>query len=185
MNMLDAILSAQNGAAVRQIGSQFGLGDDQTTSALGALVPALAAGFQRNAQSPGGLDSLIAALSSGGHAKYVDNPATLSDPATVADGNGILGHVFGSKEVSRQVAGQAAASTGINPDILKRMLPVVASMMMGTLARQPAAPVGAPAAMPGGATGGLLGMLGATLDQNRDGSIVDDVTRLLGGAFRR
>ena len=183
MNMLDAILSAQNGAAVRQIGSQFGLREDQTTAALGALVPALAAGVQRNTRSAGGLDSLIAALSGGDHAKYVDNPATLNDPGTVADGNSILGHVFGSKEVSREVAGQAAARTGINADVLKRMLPLVATLMMGTLARQQAPPVSARAAAPGGA--GLLGVLGATLDQNRDGSIVDDVTRLLGSALRR
>jgi hypothetical protein len=184
MNMLDAILSVQNGAAVRQIGSQVGLREDQTTAALGALVPALAAGFQRNTQSTGGLDSLIAALSGGGHAKYVDTPTTLSDPGTVADGNGILGHVLGSKEVSREVAGQAAARTGIGADVLKRMLPLVATVMMGTLARQSAPPAGTPATAPGSGAG-LLGMLGATLDQNRDGSIVDDVTRLLGGALRR
>jgi hypothetical protein len=183
MNMLDAILSAQNGAAVRQIGTQLGLGEGQTIAALGVLVPALAAGVRQNTRNSGGLDSLIAALSSGTHARYVDNPATLSDPATVADGNGILGHVFGSKEVSRGVAGQAAAQTGISADVLRRMLPLVATLVMGTLAHQQAPQAGARASVPGGA--GLLGMLGATLDQNRDGSIVDDVTRLLGSALRR
>jgi hypothetical protein len=40
MNILDAIVHAQDGAAVRQLGSQTGLGQDQTTAALSALVPA-------------------------------------------------------------------------------------------------------------------------------------------------
>ena len=62
MNILDAILNAQNGAAVSQLGSQVGLSPDQTTAALSALVPALAAGFQRNMQSAGGLESLTSAL---------------------------------------------------------------------------------------------------------------------------
>ena len=42
MNILDAIVNAQDGAAVRQLGSQVGLRPDQTTAALSALVPALA-----------------------------------------------------------------------------------------------------------------------------------------------
>jgi len=48
MNILETILAAQNGGAVKQMGQQLGLGDDQASSVLSALVPALAAGFQRN-----------------------------------------------------------------------------------------------------------------------------------------
>ena len=39
MNILDTIITAQDGAAVRNIGSQFGLGDDQATAALSAVIP--------------------------------------------------------------------------------------------------------------------------------------------------
>jgi hypothetical protein len=48
-----------------------------------------------------------------------------------ADGNGILGHILGSKDVSRQVAAQASARTGIGADVLKKMLPLVATLAMG------------------------------------------------------
>ena len=187
MNILDAILGAQNGAAVRQIGSQLGLPEDQTTAALGALVPALAAGVQRNVQA-GGLDSLLSALAGGNHARYVDDPAALAQPDAVADGNGILAHVFGSKEVSREVAARAAAQTGVGPDILKRMLPMAAALMMGAMARQPSAPAPAAAAMPGsgGDVGrGLLNMLTATLDRNRDGSLLDDVMGMVGRVLQK
>jgi hypothetical protein len=47
-----------------------------------------------------------------------------------------LGHLFGSKELSRAVAQQAAAQTGIGQDILKQMLPVLASTIMGGLFKQ-------------------------------------------------
>src|SRR5262245_8621803 len=123
MSLLDTILGAQNGGAVDQIGAQLGLGSSETASALGALVPALAAGVQRNAQTGGGLADLMSALATGGHQQYLDNPTTLGQAASVQDGNAILGHVFGSKDVSRQVAAQAAAQTGISADILKKMLP--------------------------------------------------------------
>ena len=47
MNILDSIMNAGNGAAVRQIGSQVGLDEAQTAAALSALVPALSAGCGR------------------------------------------------------------------------------------------------------------------------------------------
>jgi hypothetical protein len=184
MNLLDLISNAQGGAAVQEIGSQLGLGQQQTTTALAALVPALAAGFQRNAQSTGGLDGLVSALSHGQHSQYLDNPTVLGRADSISDGNGILGHVFGSKDVSRQVASRAAAQTGLSEDVLKRMLPMVAALMMGAMARQ-ATQGGGRLAQPAPAGGGLMGMLGATLDQNRDGSMIDDVIGLLGRSFSR
>ena len=63
MSILDSIMNAGSGAAVRQLGSQLGLDEAQTASALSALVPALSAGLQRNVQSPDGLSGLINALS--------------------------------------------------------------------------------------------------------------------------
>ena len=182
MNILEALLAAQGGGAVRQLGKQFGLQDDQASAALSALVPALAAGMAKNATQEGGLAGLTAALAGGRHGQYLDDLGALARPETVADGNGILGHVLGSKGVSRQVAAQAAVSTGVGPDILKQMLPVVAAMMMGALAKKSsggavAAGLGAPSA---GMGGGLLDMLMPMLDANRDGSVVDDVTGMLG-----
>ena len=172
MNILESLLSGGDGSAVRQLGAQFGLPPEQTQSALAALVPSLMAGFQNNMSREGGLDSLASALAGGGHQQYINDPATLADPATTADGNGILGHLFGSKDVSRQVAQRASAQTGIDPGILKQMLPVIAALAMGAMARQSQA-----AGAPGG--GGLASML----DQNRDGSVADDLLGLAGKLF--
>jgi hypothetical protein len=179
MNILETILAAQGGGAVNQLGRQFGLNDSQVSSAVSALVPALAAGFERNASSPQGLESLLGALGGGQHQRYVDDAAALANPATTADGNGILGHIFGSKDVSRQVAQRAAAQTGIGEGVIKSMLPVVAAMMMGSMSKQVANP-GATQAGVGGSGDALLGMLTPMLDSNRDGSIVDDVVGFLG-----
>lgn len=176
MNILDSILAAQNGGAVTQMSQQLGLGQDQTMSVLSALVPALAGGFQRNMQSQGGLDALMGALSGGQHAQYLENPSSLA--AAAVDGNGILGHIFGSKDVSREVATRAAAQTGLDAGLLKQALPIVAAMMMGAMARQGGgASMASAQAMPGG---GLMDMLTPMLDSNRDGSIVDDVMGMLG-----
>ncbi len=112
MNLLDLIASDQNGAAVNQLASRFGLAPEQATSAVAALLPALTAGLQRNASSESGLSSLISAVTSGRHSAYLDDPSTLSKPDATTDGNAILGHILGSKDVSRQLAANASQSTG-------------------------------------------------------------------------
>ena len=101
MNILDSIMSAGNGGAVQQLGAQVGLDEAQTASALSALVPALSAGLRQNVQSQDGMSGLLAALAGGTHQRYIDDPAVLGNAQTVEDGNGILGHVLGSKEAVR------------------------------------------------------------------------------------
>jgi LysM repeat protein len=177
MNMLEAILGAQEGGAVGQIGRSVGLEQDQTVAALSALMPALAAGFQRNLQGSGGIDALTAALAGGSHGRYLDNPSVFGDQASIADGNGILSHVFGSKDVSRQVAAHAAQQTGLSSDVLKRMLPIAAALMMAYMARQKRGSASA-ATAPAGPD--FMSMLGPLLGSGRGGSMFD-IAGMLGG----
>ena len=121
------------------------------------------------------------------------------------EGNGILGHLLGSKEVSRAVASRASEKTGLGDDLLKQMLPVVATMVMGSLAKKSEEPdtltqlagmLGGGQAQSGGLgglLGGLLGggrqqaapksdglgMLNALFDADRDGSAMDDVFQMV------
>ena len=176
MNILDAILNHQDGAAVQQLAQQFGLDNAQATSALSALIPKLAAGVQTNIQQPGGLDSLLGALAGGSHDQVMNDPSMLAQASSVDVGNGILGQILGSRDVSRQVASNAAGQTGLSPDLMKQMLPLVATLVMGALSRQASA-AGTSA---GVQSSGLMGSLESVLDRNRDGSMVDDVVGMMG-----
>jgi hypothetical protein len=183
MNILEAILNAQGGAAAREAGRSVGLSQEQTSAALSAIVPALASGLHRNATQQGGLDALLGALGGGNHARYIDQPSILGASETLTDGNGILGHILGSKDASRALATQAAAQTGIGADLLKQLLPIAATMVMGSLAKQYSSPSARSAQQAGvsAAPGGdIVSMLTPMLDANRDGSIVDDVLKNVG-----
>ena len=180
MDLLNALLTASGGGPVRQLASNFGLSEEQTASAVSALVPALGRGLAQNTSTPDGLQGLLTALSSNRHERYLEEPDLLSHQETVQDGNGILGHILGSKEASRQVASQASAQTGLSPDLLKKMLPLVATLAMGVLSRQ-----SSPAGLQSGVSvsGGVTGFLTQFLDKNQDGSVIDDVLGGLGSRF--
>ncbi|AMY10557.1 hypothetical protein LuPra_03793 [Luteitalea pratensis] len=176
MNMLEQLLGANNGVAVDQISRQFGLDAAQAQSALSALLPTVAAGVQRNAAGGPGLDALLGSLAGAGVSRYAEDPSQLAEQAAVDHGNGILGQIFGSKDVSRQVALRAAAQSGVGPEILKAMLPMVATLVMGALAKGGSGGALAQAGQPQvGAGGGLLDMLTPVLDGNNDGSVMDDI----------
>jgi hypothetical protein len=183
MSLLEQLLGADNGAAVDQIGQQLGLDASQTTSALEALLPTVAAGFQRSASAGTGLEGLLGALTGGGGAGgAMDVLSQLGQPAAAQGGNDILGQIFGSKDVSREVAARASAQTGIGPDILKAMLPMVATMVMGAMAKGAVGGGQSTAQAPSlgaNAGGGLLDMLTPMLDGNRDGSVVDDLASMM------
>lgn len=173
MNILESLLNAQ-GSGVQQLmgqqigqqlGQQFGLTASQTQAALGALLPALAGAVNQNMRAPGGLEGLLGALGNGQHGRYLEQPDLLGQPQTVQDGNGILGHLLGGKEVSRELASRASAQSGIGADILRKMLPVLATVVMGGLARQMSGGGAAMGGSPGGglnsgASGGMGGLAG-------------------------
>lgn len=198
MNMLDLLSAVQGGNGLKSLGAQFGLDDSQTQDAVRSLLPALSSGLKRNTAQPEGLAGLLAALQSGKHAQFADNQATLASPDALAQGNGILGHILGSKDVSRAVADRAAQQTGIGSGLLKQMLPVIASMVMGSLAKNTnVQAVGNAPNTQNPATsgdllssvlGGLLGgantpgqptsatdIFGSMLDVDGDGSSMDDI----------
>lgn len=165
-----------NPALVGQVASQLGIGEADALRGLEQLVPAVGQGLRNGAARPGGLDSLEGALERGQHRRYLDDPAVLGKPEGRADGNAILGHIFGSKDASRNVAGYAAQQSGLDSRLLRQLLPIVASVAMGALAKQRDAGEGPYAG--GRSQKPQLSGLEQFLDLDGDGSMMDDVLNL-------
>ena len=157
--LFDMLANAQNGSGIETLARQFGLTQQQTQAALDALLPAFSQGLKRNASDPYGVGAFLNAMASGQHAKYFEDASKAFAPQGVQEGNGILGHLFGSKELSRAVASQAAQATGIGQDVLKQMMPAIASMLMGGLFKQSTGQLQA------GGFGGANNPLGEIIDQ--------------------
>ena len=112
--------------------------------------------------------------------------------------------IFGSKDVSRAVAQNAASQSGLDPALLKKMLPLLAMLVAGYMAKQRGAGADAQPSSAGGGLGGLLGSLlggqaagsgsatpgaaapglASMLDLNGDGNPLDDILRMVGQVMR-
>ena len=175
MNLTEQFKQNEFGV-LEELARKFGLNADQVRSALEWLTPALTRGLQRHASETSGLTDIWKALESGDHQKYVEDPSYLGRPETASEGNSILGHIFGSKEVSRNVAERASQETGIGSSILKQMLPYVASAVMGALSKKVSPTSG------GRPSAESQSRLLSWLDADKDGSVIDD---MLGHAFKQ
>ncbi|NGO63733.1 DUF937 domain-containing protein [Rhizobium daejeonense] len=134
--LFEMMLQAQNGMAMDAMAKQFNLAQEQAAKAVAALMPAFSSGFKRNVTNPYDFSALLGAMASGNYGKYFEDMSKAFTPQGINDGNQVLEKLFGSKEVSRAIAAQAAQFTGIGQDILKKMMPAMADTIMGGLFKQ-------------------------------------------------
>ena len=164
MAAADFINILQQTGGIAAIANQLGIPPAMAEAGAGALLPAIVGGMSKQANAAGGgeggLGSLAGILGSLGGAGLADN--VLSEaPTDVSKGNDVLGSIFGSKEVSRTVADHASGQTGIDPAILKKMLPILAMLVAGYFSHQAS----------GGQQGGILGsVLGSVLGGQSGGA---------------
>jgi len=68
------------------------------------------------------------------HQASFSSPAPAQSPAAAQKGNEALTQIFGSSHIVQQLVQQASRVTGLRPDLLAQMLPVVVSIVLGGLA---------------------------------------------------
>lgn len=193
-------LLAQTGG-LQSVARDLGVDEGEVAAGASALLPEILGGVSRQVSAqPAGLDGLSGLLQQFGGGGLLDQVLSpqRTDPSA---GNDVLGQIFDSPDASRAVAQNASAQTGLDPSLLKKMLPLLTMLVTGYLAqRNQAAPASAATATPagddalGGLLGGLLGGgrgagspaggLAGMLDANGDGSAIDDLMRMAGKALR-
>lgn len=132
-NLFDMMMQAQGGQALQNMARQFGLAPEQAQSAVEAMLPAFQMGLQKQTESVQGYQDLLRTMMGGGFAGIHDAEGDRIPEKAAEAGDGVLGQIFGGEEMSRAVAAQAAAMSGISDAVIRQMLPIVASMLMGGL----------------------------------------------------
>lgn len=173
MDMMEIL---KQSGAIGSVAQQLGVNEQIAQAGAEALLPAILGGFKKTAQAqPSGLEGLggiLGQLGGGGLLDSVLSP----EPTPVEKGNDVLGQIFGSKDVSRSVAGHAAEQTGIDSSLLKRMLPLLAMIVAGYLAKQGGGEQG-------GGLGGLIGSVLGGGQASGGGGLGGMLGNVLGGAL--
>ncbi|MBV9076438.1 MAG: DUF937 domain-containing protein [Methylobacteriaceae bacterium] len=131
VHLLDIVREAQKGLLLDNWSRQFGLSPTDTQRAVEALLPAFSLGLRNVARDPGAFARMLELMASGRYTPFFDGGGA----SVSANPQEALFELFRSPEVSRQVAAQVSAATGIGVQVLQQMMPALAGVLMGGLFR--------------------------------------------------
>ncbi len=193
MSVLEMIQQKLGGQAVEQISRRIGADTGTTGNAIDAALPLLLAAMARNTNDDSQARSLHAAVTQDHDGSVLDDvPGYLNQDQTGA-GAGILRHVLGGKQPTVQEGlGQA---TGLGAGQTGQLLTMLAPLVMGALGRaqqERGLSAGGLSGLLSGESNnlrqsapGVMNTVGRFLDQDGDGSVIDDVGGMLGKALGR
>jgi len=194
VSLIDVLTQQLGGNAVQQMSTQLGSDPSTTQSAISVALPLILSGLAREASNPNSATSLGRALDQDHDGSVLDNASALFGNPGASSGAGILGHIFGAKQAPVQQG--VSKASGLSPQQTTQLLMMLAPLVMGALGRMKKQQ-----GVDAGGLGQVLQQeqqdiarrapsasgLGGLLDQNNDGSMVDDIVRmgpgLLGGLF--
>jgi hypothetical protein len=155
--------------------SNYGLSREQAAQILPQVAPIILGGLKRRAeqQNPQSVEDEIVRILRGGS----QPPAHGGPPQPTGQGSGMRidpSVIFGSQhgQAERVIAGRL----GLTPEMTAKVLPMLIPVVLGALSKAGSAPrTGGPAQNSG---------IASILDQNGDGSIMDDLARMSGGGAK-
>ena len=190
MSLINFVNQELSGPRLAQISQQLGVSEEQTREALPAALATLTGAMAQNAAQPQGAQQLSNALSRDHDGSILDSLDSFLGSGNTSPGASILGHILGGRQQS--VQGNLGRNTGLDPATISRLLALLAPIVLGYLGRQQRQQ-----GLDPGGLAGVLGQerqqveqhpqarqgLGALLDLDGDGQILDDLSNLAGGLF--
>jgi hypothetical protein len=169
------LLLGNSGGMIDAMSQKSGLAANDVEAVISKIAPIFMQKANENFKSDADSSNFLDMIRRSNLDDMADAPQNIS----VAEGNELLGVLTGSKENSRALASDVGSQLGISADSIKTLLPMIAPMIAGMLNNQLKA-----SNLQGSAdSGSMMSMLTQFLDQNKDGSIVDDIFRIAGDFF--
>jgi hypothetical protein len=190
--LLDLLNSDLGKTLVSSASKEIGQNKVQTTSALSTALPLILGAMKNNASTPQGAEGLLGALSGKHDGSLLDNIGGLiGNSNVIADGAGILGHVFGGKE--QNVAQAVSKKSGMDMGSTMNLLKMAAPFVMAYLGKQTRSKNVTDGNAIGDLLGGLLGgsaqkeqsLVTQLLDADGDGSVIDDIIGMAAGGKKK
>lgn len=193
MALLDMLHQRLGSDAVNQISNRIGADPGTTGNAIDAALPLLISAMARNAGDTNQAQSLARAVSDDHDGSILDDVPGYVGRASEKPGAGILRHVLGGRQQAVQQG--LSQATGLDAGKAGTLLTMLAPLLMGAVGRvkrENSLDAGGISTLLTGeqehlkqSAPGVMGALSRFLDQDNDGSVMDDVSSLLGKAFRR
>jgi hypothetical protein len=121
---------------VSRLASAFDIDERTAGKVVDALGGDVRARIERSMLSRGGVADVLSLVTSPAADRALRDAPDLASQDVAENGNHVLDVLIGNKHISRKYAARAARQTGLDTGTVEKMLPVVASLMIGELQQQ-------------------------------------------------
>lgn len=132
MSWFDLMRQAQGSPDLDTLARQFNLSTEQAQKAMAAFLPAFAMGMRHTAEANDPMQ-VFGGLPASPFAEFWNQTSRAFTPQAQQAGKLVLDQMFGSDDVTRRVAHQAANFAGIGLETMQQMLPLMAGIYAGGL----------------------------------------------------
>lgn len=197
----DLLGSQMGGSAVDQISQNLGSNPQLVNSAIQMALPMIMGGLAKNVQDPQGAQSLNNALSTDHQGGLLNNltdflTGGVPNPQAATretNGSGILGHILGANQgtATQEISNKTGMSMGQVANLLITLAPIVMSFL-GKQKQEKGLDAGGITDLLTGqqqqmqSTGNpMMDMASRILDQDGDGSAMDDLASMAANYFMK
>ena len=183
-SVIDLVQQHLGPQEIAQIGQQLGTDPAATKQAIDAALPGLVGGMASTAQQPKGAGELHTLM--GSHSGVLGNLGSIISAGGA--GGGVLGSILGQHQPSVEQGVQQAS--GLGSDKAKKLLMILAPIVLSALARRSMGAGGAAPAQPdaagspagaGGGLGDILRQEATQIQQQNPGAFGGVLGKILGG----
>lgn len=191
MDLMELLKSQLGGGLMDQLSNQIGGTTQQTESATEGILSTLIGAMSQNVSKPGGAEALAGALDRDHDGSILDDLSgflgggSTTQNASTTNGAGILNHILGDKLGS--AAQMISQISGLNSNQTSSLMTTLAPILLGALGKtkqQNGLDANGVADLLGMTTetnsgmNPFMGMVSKFLDQNNDGSVMDDIVNM-------
>ena len=195
MSLIEQLTQTIGGEALEGLSKQLGMDQGTTSSAVTAALPMLIGALSKNTSRQQGAHSLERALAEDHDGSILNNLSGFLGQEDNGPGAGILKHLFGQKRqgVERGLGEVAGIDSGMAGKLLENLAPVLMGFL-GKQRRQQGMNAGMLANLLNneaqqtrgtqGTQSTAMNLVTSLLDQDGDGSMIDDAIGMIGKFMR-
>ncbi len=194
-SLIEQLTGQLSGPALQALTQQLGSDQATTSAAISAALPMLIGALDKNTNDPQGAQSLQNALTRDHDGSILNDLVGFLGSSDTGMGGAILGHIFGQKQGAAEQG--ISKMSGMNPALVSMLLKNLAPIVMGQLGKQQreqgldadslSSMLGterASAQQTGGSQSTAVDLITSLMDQDGDGSMLDDIGGMLGKFLR-
>jgi len=189
MNVIELLQGQLDENLIKQLSQHIGAeSTEQTEAAASGIISTLVAGLNKNASTPDGANALVSAIDRDHDGSLLDDVAGFllgnreTNNSSMLNGAGILGHILGGKQSN--VNDMLGKATGLDAAQIGKLMIALAPMVLAALGKARKQHEVSPENIGGVLSGSVhsqtnqrqeMGLLQRFLDQDGDGSVLDDI----------